>query len=54
MTHPRCLNELLLESLGSEAQALARTPKPLTEAPRTARRIALSARRRHARQLGNL
>jgi hypothetical protein len=37
----------------TEALSKARTPEPLAEAPRTAKRIAMLSRRKHARQLGN-
>ena len=39
--------------LMTEVLAKARTTEPLAEAPRTAKRIAMLARRKHARELGN-
>lgn len=50
MTANHGLNELLL----TEVLSKARTTEPQTEAHRTAKRIAIFARRKHARQLGNL
>jgi hypothetical protein len=50
MTNHNGLTDLYLMT---EVLAKARTTEPLAEAPRTAKRIAMLSRRKHARQLGN-
>ncbi|WP_157546682.1 hypothetical protein [Hamadaea tsunoensis] len=50
MTHPRGMNELYLQLHVQTERDL----EPRGAKPRTARRIAIKARHRQARQLGNL
>ncbi|WP_157545608.1 hypothetical protein [Hamadaea tsunoensis] len=48
------INGLTEMYLMNEALTRARMTEPQAEAPRTARRIAMKARRKQARTLGNL
>jgi hypothetical protein len=49
VTYPRALTELFLQD---EPRVMARSVNPTAAEPRTAKRIALKARRKQARDLG--
>ncbi|NUT35949.1 MAG: hypothetical protein HOV79_23080 [Hamadaea sp.] len=51
MSYPRAFNDLYVNV---DSRVVARMFEPSAEAPRTAKRIALRARRKQTRELGNL